>query len=574
MLQVRARELLAAVIDRPGVVASSESLMEAAEGKFQSGDYAGAIEIYARLLRELEGTDDVVRREFGARAQYQTGNCYRLLDRPLDAAMAFRAGCTSWRAGTEYDRKNAQAFYEMMRSLRSSSGGATPAADELFAEAQTLVADLGAPARDQVLWWRAQALEDEQEYERAIEEYRLIEPSSDCYEKAMVGIGSCLLHLDQVDEARRIFEDYLMVYVQDPAKVPATPAHRARRREATALAEFYRGYLVSMQANQSGDLAQHAQSIEYLQRFAQDHPDQTKLVPQALYYLTLSQLASIELGAARATLARMASEHAGSSFTGSASIAVYKRLAALRETTSDPEEGQRLLREMAECLSRANALAPAASFSNLRIESSHWEDLGEWAEAEATLREILDAFGSSSDRQAELQRFVLPDLGKAVLQQGRAAEAKLILDPLVHDPAGSASKSTVLDHALSITGWLAVGAAGEIEVVPGAGGSDEEFEELLGRFNGILGGIEEYGCEWFAVQFAKLYAHYVRGQRDPSALDTCREVLAVLETVVGQTDWQIVEDRCAAADTPEALQRSSGHQALRLRFLWLRAKLP
>jgi hypothetical protein len=230
---------------------------------------------------------------------------------------------------------------------------------------------------------------------------------------------------------------------------------------------------------------------------------------------------------------------------------------------------------MAEDLSRANALAPAPTFANLRIESSHWEDLGEWAEAERSLCEILDAYGSAPERRKEVQRFVLPDLGQALLRQGRASEAKTILEPLVRDASEPASKATVLLHARALWGWLEVGPAGEIDVLAGAGGTDEEFAELTSRLSAILARIEEpYGCEWFTVQFANLYARYVRGERDPRARDECREILAVLETVLGEKDWHSVEASCARPETPEELRESSAERALQRRFQWLRAQLP
>jgi tetratricopeptide (TPR) repeat protein len=372
------------------------------------------------------------------------------------------------------------------------------ALEKLVTEAENLVKEFGTRSADQVRWNTAQSLFEKEEYGQAVLEYGQIEESSDYYEKALVGIGMSRVYEDQWEEADKLFSDYLNSYVTDPAKsVTSSPARAARRKEAMALAEFFRGFMASAQARESNDPELHKRVIELLTPYADRYGDQTKLAPQAMYFLVLSLLSIDDRATARTTLERMVSDYPESSSTGKAAVNFYKALETAKDAATDPERKRILLREMAEHLERANAIASSPSWANLRNESVHWIDLGEWEKAEKVLRKIIAVFSEDAERKGGVTTYALPDLGRVLLEQKRVAEAKETLAPLVTTAGSKPSRATVLDYGRSVTGWLE-GKGTEVVVIPGAGGEVAEFEDVAKRIDVIADGMDtQWSCEWY-----------------------------------------------------------------------------
>ena len=575
VLQVRAQKLMADVISRPGVEVSPETLLEAADGEYFERNFDAAVAGYRRVLQALDATDDATRRQFGARIMYQLGMCFRSLDRPLEAAMAFREGCTTWRPDPAYDDKNAQAFYSMIRSVDNGATTETDPLKQLVSEAESLVKEFGTRSADQVRWNTAQTLFDNDEFDQAVLEYEQIEEASDYYEKAIVGVGMCRVYQDQWDEAERIFKEYLETYVTDPSKsVTSSPARSARRKEAMALAEFFRGFMSYTQANESSDAAQHERTVELLTPYADRYGDQAKLAPQAMYFLVNSLLEIDKRDEARTVLELMVEDYTDSKSTGKASVSFYKALETAKEATDDAAEKQSILREMAEHLERANGLASKPSWNNLRNESVHWVDLGEWEKAEKVLRRIVDAFGEDPERQESVTLYARPDLGRVLLEQKRVEEAKAELTPLVKTQGARPFKATVLNWARSVTGWTE-GTGLEIVEVPGAGGTPEEFDDIAGRIDSIAKGMDvEWGCEWYELKFRLFYTYYILGQQDGKALAKCKDLMANIENIADDPNWEQVDVKCNdEEETSPELREALGNQTLRQRFIWLKGKL-
>ncbi|MEQ1766229.1 MAG: hypothetical protein ABL859_02265, partial [Methylotenera sp.] len=70
---------------------------------------------------------------------------------------------------------------------------------------------------------------------------------------------------------------------------------------------------------------------------------------------------------------------------------------------------------MAQYLEVGNQNASDPSFSNLRRESQHWLELGEWAKSETLLVKLRSKF-ETGPNAGDVQQYVLPDLGRALFE--------------------------------------------------------------------------------------------------------------------------------------------------------------
>lgn len=569
-LQIRAQSLISDVIDRPDVVVSPEILFEAAEGEYNERNYFDALRGYRRVLRSIDGEDQLTRMEYGAKVMAQIGNCFRRLDRHLEAAMAFREGCTQWQ-DPALNARNAQAFYGALQIVKRSANQSTEYLDELSREAENLVVSMEGIGEDSVHWNRGEKARGNKEFEEAIGYYEKIEPSSDHYEKAKVAIGRCYFRMGQTEKALEVFNEYLEEYVVDPKNAISSPSAQARRKEATVLAEFFRGLMSHIRAEESGDDADYRKVIEYLSDFHVDYADQTSLAPWCMELVVESHLALGQREEARATLEQMNELFPESGRTASTAITFYKTLKTAQEEATDPEVKRRLLREMAEHLDRANSLSASPSYSNLRAESRHWFDLGEWAKAAEVSREIVERWGQDEEQQDNLRQYVLPDLGHALLRQQKVADAKAVLQDLALDEENLAQKQTVLDWCRSVVGWVE-GSGSDIREVVGAGGTDEELGAVTQKLNAVEGSTETWTCEWYRYKFMAIYAYYAWGQQDSRKIDTARNVLQSVVSLTGD-DFGYVEEACSSEDIDRELRERFGDGVLQERYRWLHQRL-
>lgn len=574
VLQLDAQKVISDIIGRPGVTVSPEVLFEAAQGAYYEGAYFDALEGFRRVLRAIENEDQATRISYGAKVMNFVGNCYRKLERPLESALAFREGCTRWVGDVEYDAKNAQGFYRMIGSVARSATKDKELLAQLVSESERIVADVGEASRDEVLFNLGQKAYANGEYDKAVENYQQVAPGSPYSERARVEIGRCMLRTGDEDGALRVFDEYLDTYLKSADSATNDPVALAKRQEAKASAEFYRGFVLHARALKSKDEAALRRVVELLKDFYKEYPEQTKLAPWTMRMTVEADLALGDRDAARGMLTEMIARFPDDRNTASASITLYKELETALAKATDPDRKHEILREMAEHLERSNT-GGTPSFANLRTESQHWMELREWAKAEGVLERVVALFEADEQYASSIEKFVKPDLGTALLEQQKTVEARAVLTPLVTDEGARPSKQTVLEWARAVIGWLEGGAT-DIEVVPGAGETPEEFQAVVDKVSSIADAGEKWtSCEWYQQKFMVAYAYYVWGQQDSRKLESAKtqvEQIAASASADGET-FKYVADYCDSEDAPAALRASLGGGVLKGRFAWLRSKL-
>lgn len=584
-LQVRAQKLIKEIIERPGVKKSPDVLMDAAMGEYNERNYGEAINAFKDVLAALEAEDEATRTQYGPDLMFYLGRCYRAEERDIEAAICFQQGVTTYLGDDAQNGQNAKGYLAVAKAADQKFSGADAEITALRKDAeQKIIQYGGGDTKDALLYSRAEKARRDKEYAEAIELYQQIEAGSDYYEKALVNVGLCKLRGGSPADAVKIFDEYLNHYVTDPKNAIAqSETRKTRRKEAMANAEFYRGYLHFKRAEKAKDTANVEWSdpslveaglgkvLELLPTFYQDYPEQRGMAPATMRMVALGHLASGDVPAARSLYEVMLDRYQGSQQTSSVGLEVYKILEDDQKAAQEAGDGERaeaLLREMVDLIRRGNQTASTPSFQNLRTESRHWMDLGEFEKAEAVLEDLVAKFGDSEAE--DMEKYVLPDLAEAYLEQKKVADALEVLEPLNAEGTKPA-KSVVLNYCYAILGWVEENENGSPTVVPGATQDPEKLEDACEKLGSVAASANKYEGEWYTIQFQFLYGYYVWGQLNSTKLDTAKRNLASLQTDLGDPSFQAVETELQEAGGE--LAEEYGNHVLRKRYVWLKGRL-
>jgi len=556
-LQPRAQKLISNVISRPGVIVAPDVLFEAAQGNYNNQEFEAAVRAFKGLMGALDGRDDATRQDFMPKVLFFLGQCYSKLNRPLEAAMAFREAATTWKGDPEYQQRVAQGYMQRISEVRKSAGG-DKLIEERFLEAEKVLQEVGNDSG--VAWRQAERKYDAKDYDGARTSYLALTASADEHEKAIAKAALCLYKKNDKDGAAKEFRHYLEVFVPDAANAVTGLRKQSARTEARAQATYYLGLM-----------ANEAQKFDEVLSWYKDYdtkfPEQGDYVPRALSMSIEAALAKYDVATAKRLSATLQQKFASNLYTGRSALKIFSALKAEEDKKTkagDKDGALALKRDMVEYMRVSNATASEANFGNLRIESSLFLELGDFVRAEEALRATLKAFEGKSDRAGDLEKFVMPDLGEALLGQKRVPEAFAVLDPLMpKDESAPQKPSSVVirDWCKAVTGWMEGDGTQNVEV-PGAGGDLKRVTEQLNKL--IEGekakndeGRGAWTCPWYELKFELAFAYLVWSRTDATQKGSAKRIVDDLASQLGDPDMKDVAKNC-------------GNDVLRKRFLWLR----
>jgi tetratricopeptide (TPR) repeat protein len=569
VLQVYGQKLIADVTSRPGAVVDPSVLYEAAEGKYNSKEDAGALQSFKLVLSALQGQDRATQLEFAPKTFYRMGRSYQRLDQHLEACMAFKEGCTTWLGDPEYDAFNAQSFYKSAQVLQRNAPG-DALIQALFEESERITVRVGDQNKDEILFNMAEKKRRiEKDYPGAIEKYKEIQKSSIHYEKAVVNIGVCTLRMGKNDEAYPIFDDYLEKYVTDDLNsTGGSPNKEAKRHDAMATAGFYRAFI-------DFGAGRYQVVIDNARNYYAEFPLQSSLAPWVMRLVGNSLIRTKQVKDAKDYLQTALGLFPDNKHVATFAIEFYRELKKQQEAASG-EEATALLREMAELLEIGNQAASDLNYGNMRAESKHWYDLGEWEKSRALLEELIAKFGDDPEQALEMASYVRPDLAHVLLELHEVPAANAILSELVISLEKKPAKQVLLDYTRSVIGWIE-GDAIDIQIVPGAGTTTEEFADATEKIGGMADGVDQkWACEWYALKFQLAYGYYCWATVEGGPKDSSKKASAKnqLDAIVQELGSQFkglkgVPGVGEACDVDAERADSLGGDILRRRLVWL-----
>jgi len=556
-LQPRAQKLISDVISRPGVVVAPDVLFEAAQGDYNSQEFEVAVRAFKGLMAALDGRDDATRQEFMPKVLFFLGQSYSRLNRPLEAAMAFREAATTWKGDPEYQQRVAQGYMQRITDVRKSAGG-DKLIEERFLEAEKILQEVGNDSG--VAWRQAERKYDAKDYDGARTSYQALTASADEHEKAIAKAALCLYKKGDKDGAAKEFRQYLEVFVPDAANAITGARKQAARTEARAQSTYYLGLI----ANEG---QKYDEVLSWYKDYDTKFPEQGDYVPRALSMSIDASLSKGDIAGAKRLNATLQQKLPTNTFTGRSALKIYSALKAEEDKLAkagDKQGSLALKRDMVEYMRVSNATASEPNFGNLRIESALFLELGDFERSEAALLATMKAFEGKADRAADLEKFVKPDLAEALLGQKRVPEAFAILDPLVpKDDSDPRKPSAVVirDWCKSVSGWIEGDGTQNVEV-PGVGGDFKRATALLNKLiDGERAKNEEgrgaWSCPWYELKFELAFAYLAWSRTDASQKASAKGIVDDLASQLGDPDMKEIANSC-------------GSDVLRKRFLWLR----
>ena len=537
VLQVRAQKLISEIISRPGVAVAPDVLFEAAMGEYFDKDYANAVDSFKRVLGSLARADEAARVEYGSKVHFRLGASLSNLNRDLEAIMAHQEALKNWQGDPEFDQRNADAMYKLTSSYRRRASG-DALIDQLWRDSENWVSELGDQTGD-IDFRKADRAYKTEDYAQALELFRAVPPDATKYEVALVQVGVCLYKLDDLDGAEKVFQDYLNVFLKDPVNATTDGNRQRQRAVAEASANYYLGQIAFDRAR-AGE-GEWSGVVEWLDDFDGRFPGQTDLAPAALWRVLIARLRQDELSEVRAIYDEMVAKFRDSKWTGRASLDVYKVLAGQRKAAEEADESDKieaLTREMATFLEIGNSLSDDPSFVNLRRESTHWMELSEWVKAEEDLRKLVELFGEDPKESESVDKYVRPDLGKALLRQQKVEDAVSYLKPLIE--AEQANRETARVYALGLVGWAEWVDEDTVGEIPGIGTAEafKEGSEILGQ---LANAETKWELPWYRARFDWFYGYTKWGALDGKKLETARSELRKMHVTL-ERDWSLVND--------------------------------
>jgi tetratricopeptide (TPR) repeat protein len=580
-LQIRAQRVISEVISRPGISVDPEVLFQAAQGEFYERNYPEAISAMKRVLAALESADEAKRTELGSNVLWHIGRSFIFLDRPLEAAAAFQEAVGErWVGDPQRDIDDATKFYETVKVLQRQSK-ADPYIDSLYKEAEQAVQRFNASGAGEIayrnadkLYAAADADKSPEKFAEAKAAFARVPADADSYEKALVYVGVCEYQLGNYEAAQKVFDQYLNVRLKDSTYVPRDGTRQRRRLEATAAATFYWGLSAYKQEDWK-------RTIELFGDFPKRFPDQTLMAPAALYRVMIAHGKLEDQKAVTRVFEQLLRDFPASKFTAAAAVDSYKMLRERRDklleragAEQDPEpkaaleaQARTVLRDMAENLQVANRNATTPSFNNMRAESKHWVELGEWETAEELLRRIhaSEEFRQDPKTAEDLESYVVPDLGKVLVQLHKVREAAELLKPLVESK--KANTETAQNYARALAGWIEVardeGGRSSIVEVPGVGG-EASFEAAWPIFDQLatrIGRDASWEPPWYEHKIDLIYTYYRWSQIDAKRREVAERMMSgELQPALGSQFDQGSKEKLPTEEQ-------------KLKLLWLRDKL-
>lgn len=534
-LQTRAQKLISKIIESPGVELGPELLFEAASGHYADRNYAEAILGLKRTMASLQNQDDATRAEFGAKVLNKLGRAYANENRYLEAAMTFREGVTTWSGDPVYDGQNSKDMLAATTQLRSRTAG-DPMINNLFIEAENFVTKYGSEGGiGEIIFRQAKRLYDEKDFVGAKAKFAEVPEDSPSYEKALVYMGASDYRDGNEAAARSAFQDYLENYLTDPARIAdSSETILANRREAKALATYYLGRI----ADKAGDVEE---TLKYLANFHKEFPGQDQMAPNTLYMSLLAYLEKQDVQGARKQYDVLIEDYPDHPRTGASATRVYKAVSDLHEAALEGSaERAALLQAQAELMQTSNRLDKDPSYSDLRRESSHWMELGNWAEAERVLRKTSKRFADDAATRKGWHMNVQPDLGLVLLEQDKRPEALEVLRPLIpgakaetglNDAEFKPYATTVDNFFRAAVGEVRGDTASTMVEVVGAGTQEDvlraaEWMEVLSRTK------EKFTADWYDLKLNQIFAWRRAGQTDSERMNIAKDLMQTMRTDV------------------------------------------
>lgn len=587
--KIKAGRLLEAINTRPDIEISANQLLEAAKAKRLAEEYEPALAGYYAVLGRMDAMEEADRRPFGAEVYSGIGACLRAEGRMWEAGLAYLEAVENWN-DPEWNLRNARGMKASFNTYSKELGIEEDAeVQRLLAQADNWIIEFTTAAGEDggiesIIYAQAKKAFERENYEEALEKFNQIEAGQAPFDPSQVYIGRTLVKLGRVGDAVKHWTNYVDVFAKDPTNEPESPSLRAARSEGLSRSTYYIANILKksadkkFDASEGKDTARYEQVIKRVETFHEDFRGQKQLVPIIGGMLVDAYAKTGQVDKASETVTRLRADYPESKSTAAAAIDLYRtydkqRDALLAAEPRDADAVKALTQNMADAISAANQISASPSYGNLSAEANLWMELEDWAKARTGFERVQAKYGDDEKYGERVVKFVLPNLGEVLIELGEPKAAFDLLAPHVFPPNDTLrSTRPVILAATAMLGQV-VGTGTQVKQTPGAGGTEEQFQYVTKRLNGIADGLDKWSAEWYEAKFTSAYAYYVWGQNDDRKRPFAKKILDNIVTFAeGDTQFTAVDEAIKDSDDETIKRRLTGKLSAQFRWLYGRTR--
>ena len=520
MIGVRAKSALRQILEG-GATVSGALLFEVAKGAQQERDYERAIRSYKRAFGAMTADE---KKTLGIETWKAIGECSGVQKRYLEATLAMVKGLEDFgalgdpTAEAMTDRMN-QAWGLFKRDAKEM----TPELTKLDERVTALGKFGGAGSEAKTFFTNAQKALNDNKYAEAADLFAKVPKDTPYYEPAQSMIPQAWQRAGDFKKARAAIKAY-----QDWTGTPEAKLDKreliATRENSLATVEFWNCYIDYLEANGANggtaDPTKFDGIISAMQRFVDDRGKRQGDLAARCYDMMARMNAALgRINKAEELYRTLNTADANSPLVAPLATAIFKahwdsvkaldteREALLKRKAPDNEVTdveRRLTTARRAAVTMVAEYADgsnAPSFEILYAGVNIGKDLGDWPTVERLGRKCIDNYSSDAKRKDDVQKWILPAVGEALMRQGgsKFADAVKMLTAAAEAKPDDYPLKRLL--ALAKGGWFEFDQKGNMVEVLGMDDPVPAWELYWVEYKKYAlnpaRGVEPYSLEWY-----------------------------------------------------------------------------
>ncbi len=533
----------------PDLVASPKSRFQAAEGRYRAGNALGALKAAKDLLRVL--VDDELKKEFGLKVCKLMGRALTDLSRYAEACYAYGMGCELFGSLGKGDPKYKRDVKEL--ALRCSDLArkfqrylpnrdmAMPLKDY----ADNIVTLYAPNAADFINLNSAKELIVKKSYDQALAKLKLIPPTSQYYEEALVTKAEVYMKKGDFSTARRFLRDYMEKYIPAHSLVEGSDA-MATRLQLQAKSLYDLGYMAFKEAEGDKSLglepdpAKWKDVLSIFARIPREFPGQKNFVEFAWYYIGRAYTALGDLKKAQEAYKNLKAAKKNSRLIPNLALFIFtahqSRIRKLKKQNPLPKKA--LVQACKEAISFADEYIrgnPLPQYAVLYETFNYSLIVGDQEKALEIFHLLQKFYGKNPKFNRRILIFVKPKVAEILQKNGDFNRAK----PLVEELLAAYKKGrwplpVLWLGVFEYGGWLEVDGV-QVKEILGLNQPKKALEPPLELMPTLYKTVQapesKFSLQWYAIVAQYTYLAYRAGLKDPRWTEEARRYLRVAESI-------------------------------------------
>ncbi|MCK5940374.1 MAG: hypothetical protein KAI24_00280 [Planctomycetes bacterium] len=536
---VKAKAVLADILDLQKSLVSGSLLFEVGKGDLQKKEYESAIQNLRAAIASMTAEE---KQQLGMEAHLMLGNAYRRTDRQLEAIIALVEGVKQFGDKADPVSNDAGDSIDRAVSAHKRQTQDDPFFRTFWDNAINEAAKVNTGGADKVAYKEGTKLFQDKQWADAAAQFSKVTKDYVYYESAAVRVARAHASAGDFAKAREALATYRK-YV-DENELHARDTGKQQVREAALAAAAYTDVQIAYYEARGNeefgldrDLSKYGAAVDAVNTFLSNYAEEGEIyVPQVLAFLgrlhvdtgalDKAEQAYTQLKAKDSSrAARMATEIfqeyqnqvKGLVAELDKGIAEGKTDAQLASQVQEIEAARRKLTALGTDYINSSPKPQLAILVNTMLA---WQELGEWQRVDEVAKKTLELYGDVTDESSQrvVDQLVRPMVGEALLQQRRFQEAYDML--VAAEKANPAQWEIKRQLARALGGWFEFSNTGAPVREPGLDRPVEAYMKYYGdpeasyRIWATRPEVAKFSLEWYRFMWEAYWFAKQAGRKD------------------------------------------------------------